>query len=112
MIKVLTKAVLAIELLAFFLWELFLANIRLARDSVRPLSKLRPGVIAVPLDLRGDWQIAILSNLLTLTPGSLSLDVSPDRGTIYVHAMDARDVEGFRRRVKDGFERRVKELFA
>jgi multicomponent Na+:H+ antiporter subunit E len=49
---------------------------------------------------------------MTLTPGTLSLDVSPDRKVLYLHTMDASDPEGFRRFVKRGFERRVRELFS
>lgn len=112
MIRILKKAYLTLEFVAFFLRELVLANLRLAYDAVRPTRELRPGIIAVPLDVSTDWQITILSNLITLTPGSLSLDVSRDRQTIFVHAMDASDVEATRRYIKQGFEHRVKELFS
>jgi multicomponent Na+:H+ antiporter subunit E len=111
-IRILKKTFLVLEFLAFFLWELVMANIRLAYDTLRPTRELRPGVVTVPLDVTTDWQITILSNLITLTPGSLSLDVSQDRRTIYVHAMDASNLEATRRQIKQGFERRVKELFS
>jgi multicomponent Na+:H+ antiporter subunit E len=111
-IGVLKKVFLILEFVAFFLRELVTANIRLAFDTLRPARDLRPGVVAVPLDVTTDWQIMILSNLITLTPGSLSLDVSQDRRTIYVHTMDASDLEAARRHIKQGFERRIKELFS
>jgi multicomponent Na+:H+ antiporter subunit E len=64
----------------------------------------------MPLDLEGDGAIAFLSMIMTLTPGTLVLDVSEDRKTLYVHGMWAEDAEAFRREQKDGFERRVREL--
>jgi multicomponent Na+:H+ antiporter subunit E len=71
---------------------------------------MRPGIVAIPLDLEGDAAITLLANLVTLTPGALSLDVSPDRTVLYVHTMYMDDAETFRREIKQGFERRVKEL--
>ena len=75
------------------------------------MSSLSPGIVAVPLDLTSDAGITVLANLITLTPGTLSLDVSPDRRTLWVHALDVADPDAFRREVKEGFERRVKEVF-
>jgi hypothetical protein len=71
-----------------------------------------PGVIAIPLDARTDAEITLLANLITLTPGSVSLDLSADRRSLYVHAMyiDGGDIEAYRRSVKEGLERRVLEL--
>lgn len=94
----------------FFLWELLLANVRVAHDVVTPRLRMRPGVVAIPLDARTDAEITLLANLITMTPGSLSLDVSDDRRVLYVHGMFVDDVETFRRSIKDGFERRVLEL--
>jgi multicomponent Na+:H+ antiporter subunit E len=99
-----------ISFLGFFLWELFKANIRVAYDIVTPRHHMKPGVVAIPLELTTDEEITVLANLITLTPGTLSLDVSADRRTLYVHAMYVDDLEAFRREIKDGFERRVMEL--
>ncbi len=85
-------------------------------DSLRaPLaseSYVCPGVIAIPLEARTDVEITLLANLITLTPGSVSLDLSEDRRVLYIHAMyiDGGDVEAYRRSVKEGLERRVLEL--
>jgi multicomponent Na+:H+ antiporter subunit E len=85
-------------------------------DSLRaPLaaeSYVCPGVVAIPLDARTDAEITLLANLITLTPGSVTLDLSEDRSVLYVHAMyiDGGDVEAYRRSVKEGLERRVLEL--
>lgn len=107
----LSKIPKALGLLLYFLKELLLSNAAVARSILRPVSSLSPGIVAVPLDLTSDAGITVLANLITLTPGTLSLDVSPDRRTLYVHALDVADPDAFRREVKEGFERRVKEVF-
>lgn len=94
----------------YFLWELVLSSLRVAYDVMTPRHHMRPGVIAIPLDVQSEVEIATLANLITLTPGTLSLDVSADRKVLYIHAMYLDDVEAFRRRIKDGFERRVLQV--
>jgi multicomponent Na+:H+ antiporter subunit E len=100
------------EFTGFFLWELLLANLRVAYDVATPRFYMRPGVVAIPLDARSPEEITLLANLITLTPGTLSLDVSPDRSVLYIHAMylDEGGPDALRRRVKEGFERRVIDL--
>ena len=106
------KIVKALELFVFLLWELLLANLRVAYDVLTPGYQMRPGVIALPLDARTDVEITLLANLITLTPGTLSLDVSSDRRVLYIHVMyiDRGDLEEVRRKIKSGFERRVLEV--
>ncbi len=96
----------------FYLWQLILSNFRVAYDVVTLTHHMRPGVIAVPLDAQTDAEITLLANLITLTPGTLSLDLSPDRRVLYVHVMyiDNGDVEEARRQIKAGIERRVLEV--
>jgi multicomponent Na+:H+ antiporter subunit E len=95
---------------AFFGRELVLANLRVAYDVVTPGFHMRPAIVAVPLDVKTDAEITMLANLITVTPGSFTLEVSADRSVLYVHAMYVDDLEAFRREIKDGFERRVLEL--
>jgi multicomponent Na+:H+ antiporter subunit E len=99
-----------IGLILFFIWDLILANLRVAYDVVTPRHYMKPGVIAIPLDASSDLEITILSNLITLTPGTLSLDVSADRKVLYIHAMYIDDIEDVRRKIKHGYERRVLEV--
>jgi len=94
----------------FYLWELTLANLRVAYDVMRPTQRMRPGVLAIPLDAETDIEITLLANLLTLTPGSVSLDVSSDRRFLYLHAMYIGDVEEYRKSVKNTIEKRVLEV--
>lgn len=100
----------AIGLVAFLFWELILSTLRVVVDVVSPHPRRRPGVVAIPLDAETDIEITLLANLVTLTPGTLSLDVSDDRRTLYVHAMFVDDPDELRRDIKDGFERRLLEL--
>ncbi|GAA3709409.1 Na+/H+ antiporter subunit E [Oceanisphaera sediminis] len=76
-----------IRFILFFIWDLIKANARVAYDVLTPTHLMRPGVIAIPLDLKDDAGISLFANLITVTPGSLSLDVSSDRKVLYVHMM-------------------------
>lgn len=100
----------AVAFAAFFLKELVKANLRVAQDVVTPRALRRPGVVAVPLSTRNANEIALLANLLTLTPGSVTLDVADDRSVLYVHCMFVDDPEAVKAEIKNGFERRVMEL--
>jgi multicomponent Na+:H+ antiporter subunit E len=91
----------------FFLGQLLLANLRVAAEVLTPKHHMQPRVIAVPLEPLTDTEITTLSNLISLTPGTLSLDVSTDRRVLYIHAMYASDAEALRHEIKDGLERRV-----
>jgi multicomponent Na+:H+ antiporter subunit E len=94
----------------FFSKELIKANLRVAFDVLTPRHHMRPGIVAIPLDLQTDLEITVLTTLLTLTPGSLCLHVTDDRQTLYLHAMYIEDPERLVREIKDGFERRVREV--
>ncbi|GAA3542696.1 Na+/H+ antiporter subunit E [Zobellella aerophila] len=71
----------------FFIWDLLKANARVAYDVMTPTHLMRPGVIAIPLDVKDEGAITIFANLITVTPGTLTLDVSSDRKVLYVHIM-------------------------
>lgn len=93
-----------------FLWELLKSNIRVAWDVITPRRLRKPGIIAIPLDASTDLEITVLANLITLTPGSLSIDVSRDRKKLYIHAMFAEDPDAVRADIKGRFERWVLTL--
>ncbi len=93
-----------------FIRELLVSTWRVAQDVVKPLPQMRPGVIGIPLDARTDLEITMLANIISLTPGTLSLDVSEDRKTLYIHAMYVVNPDDLRREIKEGLERRLLEL--
>ncbi|AEY00264.1 cation antiporter [Oceanimonas sp. GK1] len=85
------KAPRIVSFVLFFIWDLIKSNARVAYDVLTPTHLMRPGVIAIPLDLKDEGGITILANLITATPGSLTLDVSSDRKVLYVHLMYLED---------------------
>ena len=70
----------AVELAGFFVWELMLANVRVAIDVLRPRTAIRPAVVAIPLEVTSDGEILLLSMLINITPGSVTIDLSDDGG--------------------------------
>ena len=100
----------AVAFVFYFLWELLKANMRVAMDIVTPKNYMMPGLIRIPLEARTDIEISLLANIISLTPGSLCVDVSDDKKTMYVHAMYVEDADDFRREIKEGFERRLLEV--
>ena len=96
--------------IVYYLWELLVSNAIIAYDVLTPTHHMKPGVIGIPIDAKTDLEITVLANLITMTPGTLSLDISPDRRTLYVHAMYIRDPEKLRADIKENLERRVLAL--
>ena len=76
-----------------------------------PKLHMTPGIVGVPLDIKSDAEITMLANLITLTPGTLSLDVSEDKKVLYVHSMYITNREDFINGIKNGFEKRIKQLY-
>ncbi|WP_026381208.1 Na+/H+ antiporter subunit E [Afifella pfennigii] len=94
-----------------FFYELVMSAIRVAWLVVQPKMPLRPAIIAYPLRVNRDFEITLLANLITLTPGTLSIDVSPDRRILYIHAVDVPDPDELKREIAEGFERKILEAF-
>ena len=76
-----------------------------------PRMEVKPGIFAYPLRVNRDFEITLLANLITLTPGTLSVDVSDDRRILYVHAIDCSDPDRLRQDIAAGFERKIMEAF-
>ncbi|MBX0334732.1 Na+/H+ antiporter subunit E [Pontibacter sp. HSC-14F20] len=102
----------AISFIVFFLKELVIANLRVAYDILTPAYRMKPTVVAVPLSVTTDLEITLLANIITLTPGSLMIDISADRKFLYMHTLYVKDddVEQVKYNVKHGFERRLMQL--
>ncbi|WP_439529598.1 Na+/H+ antiporter subunit E [Pannonibacter sp.] len=100
-----------VGLILLFLKELALSAWRVALLVSRPKMDVSPGLIAFPLTVERDFEIALLANLITLTPGTLSVDVSEDRKTLYVHCIDLPDPEATIADIRNGFERKIMEAF-
>lgn len=97
-----------INLVGFFFKELVLSSIRVATEVLTPGYRMRAGILAVPLDVHSNLGITLFANLISLTPGTLSIDVSDDRDTLYIHVMYIdRGVEEDVRHLKATLERRI-----
>lgn len=105
------RFLLLIRFALFYLWELLLSDLRVAHDILTPRNRFRPGVIAVPLPELSDRQLIVLSNLVTMTPGTITLDVSEDRRTLFMHCMYIDDPERLRREILESYVHRIREIF-
>ncbi len=101
----------------YVLWEIVLSNLRLAWTIIQPgegmQARLDPGIIAVPLDVTDPLEITVLATVITLTPGTLSVDLGHDQTgqqVLYVHELNVKDAEAFRRDIKHNFERRLLQI--
>jgi multicomponent Na+:H+ antiporter subunit E len=102
-----------IGLAVTFVRELIVSAFRVARLVIRPdlNAHIKPATIAFPLTATSDAEITLLANLITLTPGTLSVDVSADRRVLFIHAIHVTDRAAFISEIADGFERQVMGAF-
>lgn len=99
-----------ISFLIYYLGELLKATWEVIRAVFRDQSTLNPSIIAYPLEAKTDLEIVLLNNLLIFTPGTLGVDLSPDRKMLYIHFLDAPDSDEARNHIRAGLERRLLEV--
>ena len=108
------KMLKLLELIVFFTKELIIANIKVAYDVLTPPIYMHPCVIKFPMDAKTDLEITLLANMISLTPGTLSLDLSDDRKYLFIHSVyygdNAETVEKLKYNIKHGFEKRLLEV--
>jgi len=109
--RIAVRPLKVISLTLLFFKELALSAFKVAVLVTRPKMDLKPGILAFPLRVTRDFEITLLANLITLTPGTLSVDVSEDRRFLYVHALDCADPQATIRDIADGFEAKILEAF-
>jgi multicomponent Na+:H+ antiporter subunit E len=105
------RPVRVLSLLLLFFKELALSAWKVAVMVTRPKLDVQPGIFGYPLRLTTDFEITLLANLITLTPGTLSVDVSEDKTTLYVHAIDCSNIEAAKNDIRNGFEKKIMEAF-
>ncbi len=94
------------------LWDILVANVQVAWIVLtRPNSKLRPAWVVVPLDLKQPEAITVLAGTITLTPGTVSADISSEGHSLLVHSLDTDDPDAVRDEIKSRYEARLKEIF-
>jgi multicomponent Na+:H+ antiporter subunit E len=94
----------------YFLKEMIKANFEVAYDVITPKFFMQPGIVKYPLTATTDMEITLLSNLISLTPGTLILDLSDHRKVLYIHVMYLKSKDGFVNHIKNGLERRLLEI--
>ncbi|MGD6832647.1 Na+/H+ antiporter subunit E [Sutcliffiella halmapala] len=105
-----SRIIAAGKLFFLFLRELLLANVQVIRDILRPNLDIKPGIFALPTDLKSDWEITLLSLLITLTPGTLVMDISDDNKILYIHAINMPDADQAISDIKNSFEKAIMEV--
>lgn len=102
-----------VQYLPKFLWECVKANIDVARRILHPQLPINPGIVKVKTILKTDIAITFLANSITLTPGTLTVDVDKDNSVLYIHWIDvqAKDVEAATRIIVERFEKILKKIF-
>ncbi|MBK3496184.1 Na+/H+ antiporter subunit E [Viridibacillus sp. YIM B01967] len=99
-----------VKLTMLFMKELMLANIQVFMVIIKPKLDMRPAIFAMQTELEHDWEITLLSSLITLTPGTIVVHVSDDSKTLYIHAIDIDDVESAVDSIKNSFEKAIMEV--
>lgn len=99
-----------IKLTALFFKELWVANIDVVKLVLAPKENMQPAFFEYPTILEKDWEITLLSSLITLTPGTIVVHVSDDSRTLYIHAINIDEVEDTIASIKDSFEKAILEV--
>lgn len=100
----------AIKLVFIFLKELAMSNISVLRIVLQPKLDIKPIIFTYQTELKHDWEITLLSALITLTPGTLVVHVSDDQQKLYIHAIDVDDVDDEIDSIQHSFEKAIKEV--
>jgi multicomponent Na+:H+ antiporter subunit E len=111
MLKLFHKIIKIITFILFYIKEVMLANLKMAYLILSPNPRLQPAIICIPLEKVSEVEIILLVNLITMTPGSLSLDVSTDKKAVYVHVLDNTDPVTVKKSIEEGLQKKVRELF-
>jgi multicomponent K+:H+ antiporter subunit E len=101
----------ALHLLALFLYDVVVANLAVARAALSPRMPIRPQFVNVPLDVQEPGAAALLAAMVTLTPGTVSVDLDLDRRLLRVHGLLVDDEAQAVASIKARYEARIKEIF-
>jgi len=105
------KPYLLLPYLLVLLWDIIVANLHVARLILGPVQRLRPAFIRFPMELNSDLAIVFLAHTISLTPGTVSTHLSPDRRILFIHALDINDEAEVIAHIKGRYERPLKEIF-
>ena len=91
--------------------EIIKANIVVAKIVLKPKIDINPGIIAVPIRCKTDLGITAIANTITLTPGTITVDISDDKSLLYVHCIDASNPKAVAASIRNDLEKYVLEAF-
>ncbi|WP_042146058.1 Na+/H+ antiporter subunit E [Paucisalibacillus sp. EB02] len=104
------RVVKIIKLILIFIRELVLSNLSILKLIYTPKPEIEPGIFALPLEVKSNWEVTLLAHLISLTPGTLSVAVSDNNDTLFIHAMDIDEVDQSIQEIKDSFEKAILEV--
>ncbi|MBP1968741.1 multicomponent Na+:H+ antiporter subunit E [Virgibacillus natechei] len=99
-----------IKLTLLFIYKLLAANLDMIKIVLSLKLDIKPGIVAVPTKLETEWELTLLASLISLTPGTLSMDFSDDNKIIYIHAIDVPDKEAMINEIQNSFEHAIMEV--
>ncbi|WP_026830752.1 Na+/H+ antiporter subunit E [Exiguobacterium antarcticum] len=99
-----------IRLFFRFLYELVVANLEVLSIILKPKLDIKPGIFAYETALEHNWQVTLLSMLITLTPGTLVVDISDDNKTLYIHALHMPEADEAVSSIRNSFEKAILEV--
>lgn len=99
-----------VALLLRFLYELIVANFQVLSIILKPRLDIKPGIFAYETELTHGWQVTLLSLLITLTPGTLVVDISDDNKTLYIHALHMPEASEAISSIRNSFEKAILEV--
>lgn len=106
----LTKVWAVLKLAGLLIRELLISSFEVIGHILRPKLDIRPGIFEYRTELSSDWEVTMLACMICLTPGTLTLEVSDDNHTLYIHALDISDVEEMSGKIRDTFEKAIMEV--
>lgn len=106
------RPILALGYILKVLGDIVVANVEVAILVLGPMRKIQPGFVAVPLDIESELPITLLASTVSLTPGTVSAELSEDRRWLYVHSLDLHDEQALIDTIKCRYEAPLKEIFA
>jgi multicomponent K+:H+ antiporter subunit E len=107
----LAKPLVLLRFILVVLWDILVANVMVAKLILGPKDKLQPAFMTIDLDIRHPLGIGILANTISLTPGTVSCDLSADHRQLYVHGLHVEDMEQTIREIKQRYEQPLMEVF-
>lgn len=107
--RIIKKIYFAIQFIVFYLFKLVQSNIYIAYDILTPQIKSTPGIMKFPLYIKSDFGLLVFTNLLSMTPGTLTIDICPDKKEVLVHVLYGKNKEAVMHEISE-IQRKIKKF--